>query len=653
LNNKNISVKYVGNGVFGKGYKITIDNKSFLLKNFYCKGDISQPHRAGIEPQTGPYANSNAREKQFVKFFFGRAAGSIYNDGFMINEFLEVNTKTATQPKQDNPVIESKPSYVDFVWSGDAEMSTSGSSAHNTINGRVIDFGQFRINGKGINSPELNNPKRRQTYRILAERIYENTRKDGSVEYVMSDSNVKILSEYAKNNLSKAEFDEVMDFYNSKLPADCEVISKLRKISKELYAEKGSAAKDTVAKTEQARQIEISAKLEVMFHNQPILRKELDDLTAPQRKIAEAILTDERIDEYTKILCSQNETAISSAEEEITRVFGSLGKISARPKDFDSSLLKIQKKIIKGIEKNKIKDINDLNTQKLYEFVADGLGTRLVIKPISEDIANKTIQEVLQKHNSTMSISEFRDGLTVRSFKDNPLQREVIERLTKLQTDDFVEKLCAGIEDGRINITELNNYAGEHGIPYLTKEQVEKIRDVHERKYGKGKLKVVDITQGHDDAVKESGYTSAQFNVKYKAEISVDGKNLSGLGEFQARSSHINETAEYEHIAYDGRSGKFTETNHPEIKETLESLNDIKAYNTYNNYLSDNYNYDRLCELGLFSPGVSPKPELPFEITAQLGDRAKFITTEGLKEAEKTAKAVKDAKKKALAQNSG
>lgn len=207
---KGVKIDYVGEGAFGICYKISIGGKNYLLKTFIERPKGYCLHGSGAEIQAGIYANNHARENQFAKFYFGRVTGSIYDDGFMINEFIEVNSKKSTPTKKNNPIIESAPLYIDYVYSPDKEMSLQGFSAHNTINGEMIDYGNFQI----LNST-LANPKTRQTFRIFAERIYKKTYKNGYVEYVLSDANKKILLEYANKNLSESEFRDACDYFIS------------------------------------------------------------------------------------------------------------------------------------------------------------------------------------------------------------------------------------------------------------------------------------------------------------------------------------------------------------------------------------------------------------------------------------------------------
>ena len=228
LLNDKVSINYLSSGAYGNGYKVTIGEKSFLLKTFHETG-TSRIHGSGIEPQTGPYSNHSARAKQFTKFYFGRVAGSIYSDGFMVNEFLEPSSKITAEAKKNNPIIESKPLYIDFVTSGDYQASSEGSIDHNTINGRIIDFGAFSIDKL------LENPKLRQNCRIFGERIYKDTYKNSSVKYVMSRKNEQILSDYAKKNMSKSEFDAALKIYSKKLSKNDGIIQKLKNIRTNLY----------------------------------------------------------------------------------------------------------------------------------------------------------------------------------------------------------------------------------------------------------------------------------------------------------------------------------------------------------------------------------------------------------------------------------
>lgn len=222
LNNQNVSIEFIKDGSYGNTYNISVDDKPFLLKTFHSRSKYKY-HSAWIEPQIAPFANAYCRKNQFVKFFFGRVTGSIYDDAFMVNKFLEDKISKAPSSLKNVHITSSKPFYTDFASIGDKR------DGHNLINGTIFDFGAFYFKW------ELLDSKIRKTYRIFAERIYENTYNNGNCDYVMSEANAKILSNYAKKNLNEAEFSDAMNHYLKLLPDDSKVGAKLRQIKSNLY----------------------------------------------------------------------------------------------------------------------------------------------------------------------------------------------------------------------------------------------------------------------------------------------------------------------------------------------------------------------------------------------------------------------------------
>ena len=49
--------------------------------------------------------------------------------------------------------------------------------------------------------------------------------------------------------------------------------------------------------------------------------------------------------------------------------------------------------------------------------------------------------------------------------------------LAEAQTQNLTDRLANAIRNNEINMTEINNYAGEDGIPYFTERQIKELRD--------------------------------------------------------------------------------------------------------------------------------------------------------------------------------
>ncbi len=158
-----------------------------------------------------------------------------------------------------------------------------------------------------------------------------------------------------------------------------------------------------------------------------------------------------------------------------------------------------------------------------------------------------------------------------------------------------------------LQVKEINNYRGLHGLPEFSARQIEQIRDIagpkviiHSRpdlldyrrfpnfQYSKDEMKEL--------ALKASGYRTAQMNVVH---------SNGALGEIQFRGFETNNFGEYEHIAYDLRQGKNTlGPLFDKFKYEIGKLTDAQ-YAEYNLYLEKCYNYYNRLELGL--PAVKPK----------------------------------------------
>lgn len=212
---------FVDDGQFGKAYKVNIDGKDYCLKTFKQekKHVNSAAHGSQIEVQSALYANSHSRDGQFTKFFFGKVASASDYDGFMVTEFLTQNKNKTIEYKKENPIVSSETVKVDFVTSGDVL------AGHNTQNGKVFDFGAFKIDNQS-----LKNPRTRQNVRVIAERIYKNTYKDGSHDFTISENNIKILKDYAQKNMSANEYKEALEILMKSKELPEKISSELNKI---------------------------------------------------------------------------------------------------------------------------------------------------------------------------------------------------------------------------------------------------------------------------------------------------------------------------------------------------------------------------------------------------------------------------------------
>ena len=197
---------------------------------------------------------------------------------------------------------------------------------------------------------------------------------------------------------------------------------------------------------------------------------------------------------------------------------------------------------------------------------------------------------------------------------------------SELAADKVVYDLINAIDEGKIEVLSLENYCGDGLKPYFSSAQIKKIR-MHCRAKGYDPVITSVVNRSatakmdyeavfnSKDALKPSGYTTAQLNIKHKN---------GAISELQIRGKAINELAESEHIIYDFKEGKDLIGENPQKSKLLgdveKAVADIyKAGNenkqkAYSAYLTQCYEYARKSELN----EPAPKPVLPAGIDPSL-----------------------------------
>lgn len=333
---------------------------------------------------------------------------------------------------------------------------------------------------------------------------------------------------------------------------------------------------------------------------------------------------------------------------------GENGIMSGRSKGASSIFSKVRNKVFElKVDAPKTLDYADI-------LIGDAGGFRYTINQVDNNVTQKIISEIVPKHER----AEF-DKYFAESYKLTPLEKSrinknfldyekmIYEKTIHAQSDIFVAKLCDGIETGKIHIQEINNYCGHDGIPYFSQEHLQHITLSYNQWFKKAcespeyivikdengvincikdkfgnkfnRALTIEDSQTNPEKIKESGYTSSQFNI-----IGNNGLRI----EFQYRSSKINDFAEYEHVPYDIRGNKETVKGkkYDKIRNILANKDKMgnAEYKYYNTYLTQIYNYYRRIELGL---PVGEKPVLNKDNFKKLTpEDIALISVDGLKE---------------------
>ena len=321
-------------------------------------------------------------------------------------------------------------------------------------------------------------------------------------------------------------------------------------------------------------------------------------------------------DTFGKIIDKNNENIFSSRIKGITSIEAKLES------KFESDNFKINNEPI---------EIGEFNGQweDLYkEAVADVFGTRLQIstkinsKEIVEDYFSKNYPDLTYKDFENFVHDNFLTKNLDINPKDNEAFIEALDKLKEKQTEEtfnnLVNKMLA---DENLVITEINNYGNELSS-YFSDAQLTKLKNICEPRYEK--FEWITKNKNKKKAVKKSGYVSCQMNIRHPL-----GDKIA-LEELQLRGTKTNILADIEHIAYDIKQGKITpkDTEYTEIYNIIKNLSNSQ-FDSYNQYLTQNYNRLRAIELGIIDENY---PEIKIEdfIKDMPKDKLAIISQEGL-----------------------
>lgn len=332
---------------------------------------------------------------------------------------------------------------------------------------------------------------------------------------------------------------------------------------------------------------------------------------------------------------------VYNPEKKIYTLESEYGKISARSKGKDSVAPKIRNKVLG------LKEDFPLDEAAASSMIGDAHGMRIVAADsvLSEEKLSGIIRANVSddsEYELFMRYITKGEGKIEKSMlpKLRSIEKQVYDKAREVQSGKFTENLAKALEEDKIRITELHNYAGRDGIAYFSDIQTDRLKSAYETWYNK-MLKIaqespetsnykiiekdgltclqdckgyvfepkmlVETVSNSKDAIKDTGYTAAQMNI-----ITKDGVQE----ELQYRGTGTDKLAELEHVPYDIKKNKDS-VQRPEY-DFLRSIfgkykNDDDFDKLYNQYLSDTYKTTRRAELGFF--GTVP------DISDYLGDK--------------------------------
>lgn len=332
---------------------------------------------------------------------------------------------------------------------------------------------------------------------------------------------------------------------------------------------------------------------------------------------------------------------VYNPEKKIYTLESEYGKISARSKGKDSVAPKIRNKVLG------LKEDFPLDEAAASSMIGDAHGMRIVAADsvLSEEKLSGIIRANVSddsEYELFMRYITKGEGKIEKSMlpKLRSIEKQVYDKAREVQSGKFTENLAKALEEDKIRITELHNYAGRDGIAYFSDIQTDRLKSAYETWYNKmfeiaqkspetSNYKIIEkdgltclqdckgyvfepkmlieSVSNSKDAIKGTGYTAAQMNI-----ITKDGVQE----ELQYRGTGTDKLAELEHVPYDIKKNKDS-VQRPEY-DFLRSIfgkykNDDDFDKLYNQYLSDTYKTTRRAELGFF--GTVP------DISDYLGDK--------------------------------
>ena len=139
LLHKQVKVSYLGAGMFGTAYKISIEGaEDVCLKIFHTVPDREDPlHGKYIEPQALTFLNNHSNK--FVKMFFGKVGASQDNDSFLVTQFLSDDTVPIDTYKGENSKV---------------RINMLDRNPYNEVKNKIIDPGGVDVLNEDVSAPK-------------------------------------------------------------------------------------------------------------------------------------------------------------------------------------------------------------------------------------------------------------------------------------------------------------------------------------------------------------------------------------------------------------------------------------------------------------------------------------------------------------------
>ena len=364
-------------------------------------------------------------------------------------------------------------------------------------------------------------------------------------------------------------------------------------------------------------------------------------ISEPQQ-IAETTAVLEELSRKSEDLAVKFGGQVDEATQQVNSVFSGNDDI-----EILTSRAKGQKSIFSKLAKKKLSgsSLEDMNS--CYDAIGDAVGIKIQMKGLDSSEAKTIVEDVFQKNGINLSFDDFSRYIQDENAFSGETKEilsgvrgEIIDALKTSQTQSVVDQLADAVSEGKITITELNNY-GSDITSYFTDKQIAQITDAYAAGVKNGKIvndkpfeivsqnRALELAQGDCDitdtivskytpkdpatgaeitvkqntgkAIKESGYSTSQMNTKHE----ITGGVVAN-GELQIRGTKLNAFADVEHIPYDIRTGKISinDPKYSDVYKIIDGMSDAN-YNNYNEYLTDVYKTLRLQELGLLPENAS------------------------------------------------